>query len=113
MTIATDTAICVAPSRRAFDDGERRRRELWDRLLALFRHSRPDMDELALVTLVASLAGGQVFEARKTPPAEQDAIEEWAKDFAECAALYGYVLGVEVGRLRAVAADAATPPRGE
>lgn len=70
-----------------------KRGSLWDQLLSIFRHRRPSEDELTEVSTLAAVAIDQVFSANQLSEAEQ--LEQFGavKDYAECAALYGYVLG--------------------
>ena len=70
-----------------------RRQALWARLLDLFRHHRPTEDQLIQVSTLAEVAIDQVFSAYKLSEAQQLERHGGVKDFAECAALYGYVLG--------------------
>jgi hypothetical protein len=70
-----------------------RRQALWTRLLELFRHHRPTEDQLTQVSTLAEVAIDQVFSAYKLSEAQQLERHGNVKDFAECAALYGYVLG--------------------
>lgn len=75
-----------------------RRQALWGRLLSLFRHHRPTEDQLVQVSALAEVAIDQVFAAYKLSEAQMVARHGDVKDFAECAALYGYVLGLHQGR---------------
>ena len=70
-----------------------RRQALWARLLELFRHHRPTEDQLSQVSTLAEVAIDQVFSAYQLSEAQQLERHRGVKDFAECAALYGYVLG--------------------
>jgi hypothetical protein len=70
-----------------------RRQALWTRLHDLFRRHRPTDDQLTQVSTLAEVAIDQVFSAYNL---SEDQIRErhgLVKDYAECAALYGYVLG--------------------
>ena len=69
----------------------RRRADLLNELLTLFRFSPPTDDQLQEVTDVATIALHQVEHAHGAHPPT----DTWmtAKDNAECAALYGYVMG--------------------
>jgi hypothetical protein len=75
-----------------------RRQALWARLLDLFRHHRPTDDQLIQVSTLAEVAIDQVFSAYKLSEAQQIERHGEVKDFAECAALYGYVLGFHQAR---------------
>lgn len=70
-----------------------RRQALWARLLDLFRHHRPTEEQLNQVSTLAEVAIDQVFAAYRLTEAQQLERHGGVKDFAECAALYGYVLG--------------------
>ena len=70
-----------------------RRQALWARLTNLFRQHRPTEDQLTQVSTLAEVAIDQVFSAYKLSEAQQLERHGGVKDFAECAALYGYVLG--------------------
>lgn len=70
-----------------------RRQALWGRLLSLFRHHRPTEDQLVQVSALAEVAIDQVFAAYKLSEAQMVQRHGDVKDFAECAALYGYQLG--------------------
>lgn len=70
-----------------------RRQSLWARLLDLFRHHRPTETQLLQVSTLAEVAIDQVFGAYRLTEAQQVERHGAVKDFAECAALYGYVLG--------------------
>lgn len=68
-----------------------RRAQLLRELLLLFRSSPPTEDQMQHVADVATVAMYQVESAHQTHPPT----DTWmlAKDNAECAALYGYVMG--------------------
>lgn len=75
-------------------DNYLRRRMVWDLLLHEFRVNRPDDKTLGLVGTLASLAlenvagaQGRDLDSEPAPAFQRD------KDHAECAALYGYVMG--------------------
>ncbi|GAC1408007.1 MAG: hypothetical protein NVSMB65_21950 [Chloroflexota bacterium] len=70
-----------------------RRQALWARLLTLFRQQRPTEEQLDHVSTVAEVAIDQVFAAHHLTPAQRDERHGDIKDYADCAALYGYVLG--------------------
>lgn len=70
-----------------------RRRGLWGQLRAIFRDSQPTEVELGQVSTLAEVAIDQVFQARDLGEGQQAALYGTVKDYAECAALYGYVLG--------------------
>lgn len=70
-----------------------RRQALWARLLALFRHHRPTDEQLRQVSTVAEVAIDQVFSGHKLSEEQCQERHGEVKDYAECAALYGYVLG--------------------
>lgn len=108
-----DAAPTAATTRDEYDDllarslaeqqehserARNKRRNLWDELLSIFRHRRPVEDELTEVSTIAEVAIDQVFSAHKL--SEQQQIERHGdvKDYAECAALYGYVLGYQRAR---------------
>ncbi|HEY8600353.1 MAG TPA: hypothetical protein VIL85_18095 [Thermomicrobiales bacterium] len=83
------------PSPRTADraDAFVRRQALWARLLDLFRHHRPTDDQLTQVSTLAEVAIDQVFSAYNLTEEQCDERHGMVKDYAECAALYGYVLG--------------------
>lgn len=70
-----------------------KRAGLWEQLLGIFRRRKPAEEELTEVCTLAAVAIEQVFGAYQTPEHEQDQEFARVKDYAECAALYGYVLG--------------------
>lgn len=70
-----------------------KRRTLWDELLAIFRLRRPVDAELTEVSTLAEVAIDQVFAAHQLSAEQQEKRHGDVKDYAECAALYGYVLG--------------------
>lgn len=78
-----------------------RRQAIWSRLLDLFRHDRPTEDQLAQVSTLSEVAIEQVFSAHHLSQEQQEAQYSGVKDFAECSALYGYVLGYHQGRAAA------------
>lgn len=100
-----------------------RRQALWSRLLDLFRHHRPNEEQLGQVSSIAEVAIDQVFSAYSLSNDQCAATHPLVKDYAECAALYGYVLGYwqsrnDVLKLNAEghiprAAWRDTPPEGE
>ena len=99
------------PSPRTADraDAFVRRQALWARLLDLFRHHRPTEEQLGLVSTVAEVAIDQVFSAYNLTEEQCRERHGVVKDYAECAALYGYVLGYwqarqEVARASGLAA---------
>lgn len=69
------------------------RARLWETLLATFRHRRPDAAEMAELATLAEVAIDQVFAAHHTSDSDQARQHGQVKDFADCAALYGYALG--------------------
>ncbi len=79
-------------------DGFVRRQALSFCLVRLFREHRPDRAQLAQVATVAEVAIEQVFRAHRLPEAQRDERHGQVQDYAECAALYGYVLGYEQAR---------------
>ncbi len=70
-----------------------RRQALWARLLDLFRHHRPTDEQLVQVSTLAEVAIDQVFTAYNLDEEQCRERHSVVKDYAECAALYGYVLG--------------------
>lgn len=70
-----------------------RRQALWTRLLGIFREHRPTNEQLEQVSTVAEVAIDQVFSAHRLTEAQREERHGGVKDYAECAALYGYVLG--------------------
>ena len=70
-----------------------RRQALWSRLLDLFREHRPTEEQLAQVSTVAEVALDRVFTDQRLTEAQREERHESVKDYAACAALYGYVLG--------------------
>lgn len=70
-----------------------RRQALWARLLDLFRDHRPTDEQLRQVSTLAEVAIDQVFSAHKLSEEQCQERHSEVKDYAECAALYGYVLG--------------------
>ena len=85
-----------------------RRQALWSRLLDLFRHHRPTEEQLSQVSLLAEVSIDQVFSAYHLTEAQQLERHGGVKDFAECAALYGYVLGYWQAR-QEIAAQQSAP----
>ncbi len=75
-----------------------RRQSLWACLQHLFREQRPTPAQLAQVATLAEVAIEQVFSAHRLPEAQRDERHGQVRDYAACAALYGYVLGY--GRAR-------------
>lgn len=88
------------PSPRTADraDAFVRRQALWSRLLDLFRHHRPTGDQLGQVSTIAEVAIDQVFSAYSLTEEQCRERHGLVKDYAECAALYGYVLGFHQAR---------------
>jgi hypothetical protein len=70
-----------------------RRQSLWSTLIDHFRHHRPDEQQLTQVSTVAEVAIDQVFSAYNLTDEQCRTRHGQVKDYAECAALYGYVLG--------------------
>ena len=70
-----------------------RRQALWSRLHDLFRRHRPTDEQLYQVSTLAEVAIDQVFSAHRLTEEQQVERHGGVKDYAECAALYGYVLG--------------------
>jgi len=89
-----------ASTRRTADraDAFVRRKALWTRLLDLFREHRPTEEQLTQVSTLAEVAIDQVFSAHRLTEAQREERHGSVKDYAECAALYGYVLGYWQGR---------------
>lgn len=89
-----DDMLVRARQEQQHRQGERlKRAALWEHLLGIFRRRRPDDDQLDEVSTLAVVAIEQVFGAHQLSEAEQDEVFTRVKDYAECAALYGYVLG--------------------
>lgn len=78
-------------------DAQLRRQAVWSRLLQVFKEHRPDEEALSLVSTLAEVSIDQVFGAYKLTPSQMVERHGAVKDFAECAALYGYVLGMHNG----------------
>jgi len=76
----------------------RRRQALWQELLGIFRHERPDDAALARVSTLAEVALDQVFAVRGLSDDEQATVCGMVRDYAECGTLYGYVLGMADAR---------------
>ena len=74
-----------------------RRQALWSRLHDLFRRHRPTEEQLGQVSTLAEVAIDQVFSAYRLTEEQQNERHGGVKDYAECAALYGYVLGLHQG----------------
>jgi hypothetical protein len=70
-----------------------RRQALWVRLLELFRTHQPTEEQLTQVSTLAEVAIDRVFSAHRLTEAQCSERHGSVKDYAECAALYGYVLG--------------------
>jgi hypothetical protein len=70
-----------------------RRQALWRRLLDLFREHRPTEEQLTQVSTIAEVAIDRVFSDHRLTEAQREERHGSVKDFAACAALYGYVLG--------------------
>jgi hypothetical protein len=90
-----------------------RRQALWARLLDLFRTHRPTDEQLAQVSTLAEVAIDQVFSAHRLTDAQRAERHGGVKDYAECAALYGYVLGYWQGRQERLAQPLAIGAAGE
>ena len=84
-----------------------RRQALWARLLTLFREHRPTAEQLGQVSTLAEVAIDQVFSAHRLTKAQGEERHGAVKDYAECAALYGYVLGYWQARQELARQDAA------
>lgn len=74
------------------------RKRVWDGLLAIFRDRRPDDLELTQVSLIAEVAIDQVFSAHRIAGDDAVKLHPQVKDYAECASLYGFVMGMALGR---------------
>ena len=83
------------PATRTADraDAFVRRQALYTRLHDLFRRHRPTDEQLGQVSTLAEVAIDQVFSAHRLSAEQQVERHGGVKDYAECAALYGYVLG--------------------
>jgi len=90
-------------------DAYLRRQAAWSQLLQLFRDRRPTTEELELVSTLAEVGIDQVFGAYRLSEAEQLARHGAVRDFAEASALYGFVMGLAMGRKHALADAAAQP----
>ena len=86
-----------------------RRQALWARLLDLFRTHRPTDEQLMQVSTLAEVAIDQVFSAHRLTEAQRDERHGGVKDYAECAALYGYVLGYWQARQELIRQAALSP----
>ncbi len=83
-----------------------RRQALWSRLLGIFREHRPTNEQLEHVSTVAEVAIDQVFSSHRLTEAQREERHGGVKDYAECAALYGYVLGYWQARQELAGQDA-------
>lgn len=88
-----------------------RRQALWSRLLLLFREHRPTDEQLTQVSTLAEVAIDQVFSAHRLTETQRAERHGEVKDYAECAALYGYVLGYWQARQELSRQDLLTPER--
>jgi len=70
-----------------------RRQALWVRLAELFRTHEPTNEQLTQVSTLAEVAIDRVFTAHRLTEQQCGEQHGIVKDYAECAALYGYVLG--------------------
>lgn len=86
-----------------------RRQAVWNRLLELFREHRPTAEQLMQVSTLAEVAIDRVFSAHGLTPEECDERHAAIKDYAECAALYGYVIGYWQALQEAERAEALAP----
>lgn len=82
------------------------RQGIWTQLKSLFQRDRPTEAQLTQVSMVSEIAIEQVFGALRLTEVQREALYPTAKDYAECAALYGWQLGREQAR-RELAAQAA------
>jgi hypothetical protein len=111
-----DTAVAdqeYAPRTADRADAFVRRQALWSRLLDLFRRHRPTDEQLRQVSTLAEVAIDQVFSAYRLTEEQQVERHGTVKDYAECAALYGFVLGYWQARQeieRRAAAIVPVPP---
>jgi hypothetical protein len=78
------------------------RSRLWNRLMAVFREEMPSDAALAEVSTLAEIAIDAVFDAHKIDRDHIDQRHGEVKDYADCAALYGYVMGLHRGRTKAI-----------
>ena len=74
------------------------RQALHQRLINSFKDRTPDDRELAVVSHLAELAIDRVFAAYHLDASTAAERHALVKDYAECATLYGYVLGFAAGR---------------
>lgn len=74
-----------------------RRQAVWSALRNLFREERPTDQQLGQVSTLAEVAIDQVFAAYKLTEEQQIERHGTVKDYAECASLYGYVMGYHQG----------------
>lgn len=88
------------PARRTADtaDAFLRRQAVHKQLLHSFRIDRPDDSALNRVSTVAEVAIDTVFAALGLSEEQQVILHQSVKDYAECASLYGYQLGLLTAR---------------
>lgn len=96
----------VQPASRttAADRAAADRAALWGRLQRIFRDHRPSGAQLGQVATLAEVAVDQVFDSYQFTAAEREELFGSVKDYAECAGLYGFVLGYWQARNDAIAA---------
>jgi hypothetical protein len=87
---------------------QRQRQACWDELIGLFRTARPDDTALGKVSLIAEVAIDQVFSAHRLDGEAAQREHGKVKDYAECSALYGYVLGMADARRQVLRALGST-----
>lgn len=66
---------------------------LWEELKAVFKRHKVEAPTLERVSILSEVAISVVFSATGLDDSQQHERHTFAKDYAECAALYGYVLG--------------------
>lgn len=69
------------------------RRRLADEIRAIFRRARPTDDEMIEITRLAEVVIDRVYNDKRVTQDEGERLYSDVKDYAECAALYGFALG--------------------
>ena len=75
-----------------------RRQSMWNRLIGLFKSERPSEEQMGRVSTIAEVAIDQVWTAYNLPQERCVELHPLVKDYADAAALYGYVLGLAEAR---------------
>lgn len=93
MSIGDAAQDFLRSSQDAHAHAAEERQACWQTIIGLFKTRQPDEAQLARVSVVSEVAIDVVFGARGLSEQQCQEHHGLVKDYAECSALYSYVIG--------------------